>query len=125
MKTKKRGFLSLLLILVMVCTYVAGHNSFASYAVEESTEQVGEATEEVVLFEGSNSSMNWGQAVTLYSGSGFSKNDLLPDAQIAVTYEGTKEPILSLQSWTNQEIWQNVSASYSSNGIAYLFSDRQ
>jgi endoglucanase len=121
MKTKKNRILSLLLILVMVCTYVVGFDTSKAYAAEEgSAEQSESAAEEVVLFEGSKTSTNWGQAVILYSGTGFSKNDLTADAEIAVTYESTKEPVLSLQSWTHNDIWKNVSAKYTSNGVAYF-----
>ena len=114
MKTKKKRILSLLLILVMTCTYVVGANLLPAYAADEP------ASEEIILFEGSNTSTDWGQAVTLYSGSDFSKGDLTSDAQIAVTYEGLKEPVLSLQSWTHNDIWQNVFPAYSQDGIAYF-----
>jgi endoglucanase len=121
MKTKKKSILSLLLILVMICTYVVEQNSFTTYAAEkERTEQSEDVTQEAVLFEGSEASTNWGQAVTLKTGSDFSKSDLTLDAQIAVTYEGIKEPVLSLQSWTHNDIWQNVSATYSLDGVAYF-----
>ena len=121
MKRKKKSILSLLLLLVMVCTYAVAPNQFTAYAAEdELVDQTEQSIEEVVLFEGSGTSFEWGQAVTLYSGSDFSKNDLTPDAQISVTYEGLKEPVLSLQSWTHNDIWQNVSAAYSQDGIAYF-----
>lgn len=121
MKMKKKRILSLLLLLVMVCTCAVVPNKLtASAAEKELVEQSEVSRKEVVLFEGSNTSSDWGQAVTLYSGSHFSKNDLTPDAQIAVTYEGLKEPVLSLQSWTHNDIWQNVSAAYSQDGIAYF-----
>ncbi|BCN30770.1 cellulase family glycosylhydrolase [Anaeromicropila herbilytica] len=119
MKTKKRRMMSLLLILVMMCTYVVGPNSFTAYAADENTVQDGVA-EEVVLFEGSNTSTNWGQAVTLYAGKGFSKSNLTSDAEIAVTYQSDKEPIISLQSWTHNNIWQNVPAKYTKGGVAYF-----
>lgn len=128
MNAKKGRILSLLLILVMVCTYVVEHNSFKTYAAQtESTtqstqnaEQNGETTDEIILFDGTNTSTNWGQAVSLYSGTDFTKTALTADAEIAVTYESVKEPLLSLQSWTHDSIWQNVSAKYTSNGVAYF-----
>lgn len=116
MNTKKKRLLSLLLVLVMVCSYAVGNNSFTAFAAEESTV----TADEIVLFEGTGTSSEWGQAVKLYSGSGFSKMDLTQDAVIAVTYESVKEPIISLQSWTHNDIWQNVSATYSLNGVAYF-----
>lgn len=82
MKTKKKRFLSLLLILVMVCTCAVAPNKLTAAAAEkELVEQSEVSSEEVVLFEGENTSSDWGQAVTLYSSSDFSKNDLTPEAQ--------------------------------------------
>ena len=121
MKMKKKSILSLLLLLVMVCTYAAVPNRSMAYAnSKEQAVQSEPSNEEVVLFEGSATSSDWGQAVTLYSGSDFSKGDLTPQAQIAVTYEGLKAPVLSLQSWTHNDIWQNVFPSYTSDGVAYF-----
>lgn len=121
MKTKKKTVLTFLLVLVMVCTYVVGAGKLTTHAAEgEGTKQTEETGNEIVLFEGKGSSTNWGQAVTLYAGSDFSRSLLTKDAQIAVTYEGVKEPILSLQSWTHNDIWQNVSAAYTKDGVAYF-----
>ncbi len=89
MKMKKKSILSLLLLLVMVCTYAAVPNRSMAYAnSKEQAVQSEPSNEEVVLFEGSATSSDWGQAVTLYSGSDFSKGDLTPQAQIAVTMKG-------------------------------------
>lgn len=121
MKMKRKRILSLLVLLVMVCTYAVVPKQFTAYAAEEKlVEQSELSSEEVVLFEGLGTSTNWGQAVSLYAGSDFSKSDLTPDAQIAVTYEGLKEPVLSLQSWTHNDIWQNVSATYSRDQVAHF-----
>ena len=66
MKRKKKSILSLLLLLVMVCTYAVAPNQFTAYAAEdELVDQTEQSIEEVVLFEGSGTSFEWGQAVKI------------------------------------------------------------
>ena len=94
-------------------------NSY-SYTAKQ-TEEIEEPTDEVIFFEGEASSAgSWGQAVSLNAGTDFKVSQLVLGTQIAVTYEGEREPELILASWSGGASWAKVAPTKVSNGVAYF-----
>lgn len=121
MKNKCKVFMKLM-VLFMVLTFIMPQGIVTKVKAEEANRK------EIILFEGEKSAPGaWGRDTweTLVDIKNYNVKDMESPFNIEIAYKGDNAPCVIFQSWTdNNDIWGQVTASYSLKGIAYYTYDQ-
>lgn len=77
-------------------------------------------SESALIFDGTATSTEWGQAVSLTPNKDIMLKNLTEGMNIAVKYESESKPELVLQSWSGGPSWVKVAPARVENGVAYF-----